>query len=822
MTGDTSRSQLMTQLEVLLRRGVSVVVEGQFGSGKTESLRLAARALEPDRSIVRLRGTPRGRETPYLALGDLVRVGAGRSPHPAVVYAQLSTRLRDLTSDRPVILLIDNFDFLDPHSRALCAMVLDMPAVSLLVSCNRVDDSPEIRAAVNSGAMEPLTLTALSVDEGRTVIERFLGGRVSTSVANSLHAHSRGNGRILTMLAAHARENGNIADVDGLWRTTAHYAEPFTSGSLRSGLAVLQSRLNADERAALEVLAAAGSVHIDVLARYCDMQALERLQHEGMVEARDGGNTYWLHSKGLAHILRQTLGNARSREVWTTIVEPGMSQRGVRPPGANIVWALQRGIEVNDAALLAAADDAIRAYSPRIALDLVSAVKWRTGLAVRMQAEAHWFLGQYEQGLRALTGQAQDQVRGQEQSPEAPMVPTADEAALRSLVQSVFAAREATPEDVAGDTVAQLLAHRRTGNYRALLELYRSITLPAGSESRYLVTMLAAEAYAACGDSARARLLTIECGLVAGNVRSAVVREIGETAHYRVLFLNGEWRALSDLLTHNVLRRPGRLLFGEQSTLLLPRLIAREPRAGVVGGEQSAPSPADMFGWFLERSADLFTVHDTVDHMVAQFKELAGDRRLTGLLGLQLFALGSLVLLQGDGASEPSSKDDFNELDLRRLERCARSTTGPLARQLGMLADGLLSDEPATLVRAAQAAARQGNTGLSTVAATLASRTAGRIRQPEIQRAAQELVPGSEAQPDVPGEAAMLTRRERQVVDLAMSSSKNSEIAAVLGISPRTAERHLQNAYRKLGVSTREELRRALQSPDDSAESGGA
>ncbi|MHA7154652.1 helix-turn-helix transcriptional regulator [Arthrobacter sp. TMN-50] len=814
MTGDKTRSQLVKQQEKLLRHGVSVAVEGQFGSGKTETLRLAALALEADRNIVRLRGTPRGSESAYLALGDLVSVGSGAIPHPAVVLARLSARLRELSTDRPVILLIDNFDFLDPQSRALCAMVLDIPSVTLLVSCNRVEDSPEIRAAVNSRAMEPLTLTALTVDEGRAVIERFLDGKVSTSVANSLHAHSRGNGRILTMLAAHARENGNIAQIDGVWRTTDHYAEPFTSGSLRSGLAVLQSRLNADERAALEVLAAAGSVHIDVLARHCDMRALERLQREGMVEARDGGNTYWLHSKGLAHILRQTLGNARSREVWTTIVEPEMSQRGVRPPGANIVWALQRGIEVNDTALLAAADDAIRAYSPRIALDLVSAVKRRTGLSIRMQAEAHWFLGQVREGQRALTGQAQ--------TTDASTVPTADEAALSRLVWSIFAAREAAPEDVAGDAVGQLLAHRRTGNYRAMLQLYRSIPLPVGSESRYLVTMLAAEAHAVCGDSARARLLTIECGLVAGTVRSAVVREIGETAHYRVMFLNGEWRALSDLLTQNVLRRPGRLLFGEQSTLLFPRLIAREPRAGVVGGEQSVASPADMFGWFLERCADLFTVHDTVDHMVAQFKELAGDKRLTGLSGLQLFALGSLVLLQGEGATDPSSGDDFNELDLRRLERCARSTTGPLARQLGLLADGLLTGEPTTLVRAAQAAARQGNLGLSTVAATLASRTAGRIRLPEVQRAAQELVPGSEVRPDAPGETAMLTRRERQVVDLAMSSSKNSEIAAVLGISPRTAERHLQNAYRKLGVSTREELRGALQPPDDAVESGGA
>lgn len=814
MSGDSTRGQLMTQLEDFLQHGVSVVVEGQFGSGKTESLRAASLSLESDSHIVRLRGTPRGSGTAYLALGELIRVPAGSTLHPATVFAQLSARLRDLATDRPVILLIDNFDFLDPESRALCTMVLGMSSVTLLVSCNRVDDSPELRAAVNSRSIELLTLTPLSVDEGRDVITRVLGGPVSTSVANSLHAHSRGNARILAMLCAHARENGNIALVDGRWRTTPHYSEPFTSGSLRSGLAVLQSRLNSAERAALEILAAAGSVHIDVLAQHCDMGALERLQREGMVEARDGGNTYWLHSKGLAHILRQTLGTARSREVWSTIVEPGMAQRGVRPPGANIVWALQRGIEVNDSALLAAADDALRAYSPRIALDLASAVAAQTGLAQRVQAEAHWFLGQSEEGRKALPAVAAD-VAG---APGA----VVGEADVGRLLQSVFAAREASLEEVGGDTVAQLLVLRRTGDYRAVLDLFRSITLPAWPDARYLVTMVAAEAHAVCGDSARARMLTIECGLVYRSVRSAVVREIGETAHYRVLFLNGEWRGLTDILSQNVLRRPGRLLFGEQSTLLLPSLVSREPRDAVIGGERGVRIPTDTFGWFAARCADLFGEPDDHGQVAAGFKELAGHGRLAGLLGLQLFALGSMVLTQGQHNADATPDHGFNELDLKRLERCARSTTGPLARQLGLLADGVLSGEPITLVRAAQAAARQGNTALSGVAATLASRAAGRVRQPDVQRAAQELVPGPELHLDLQAETEVLTRRERQVVDLAVSRSKNSEIAALLGISPRTAERHLQNAYRKLGVSTREQLRQALLPLDDGAESGGA
>ena len=58
--------------------------------------------------------------------------------------------------------------------------------------------------------------------------------------------------------------------------------------------------------------------------------------------------------------------------------------------------------------------------------------------------------------------------------------------------------------------------------------------------------------------------------------------------------------------------------------------------------------------------------------------------------------------------------------------------------------------------------------------------------------------------------ASILTRREWDVAVAAAARERNREIADRLGLSLRTVENHLANAYRKLGVSGRDELRDQL------------
>ncbi len=54
-----------------------------------------------------------------------------------------------------------------------------------------------------------------------------------------------------------------------------------------------------------------------------------------------------------------------------------------------------------------------------------------------------------------------------------------------------------------------------------------------------------------------------------------------------------------------------------------------------------------------------------------------------------------------------------------------------------------------------------------------------------------------------------LTQREREIADMAAAGASNREIAAKLVLSVRTVDNHLQNAYSKLGVTSREDLAQA-------------
>ena len=50
---------------------------------------------------------------------------------------------------------------------------------------------------------------------------------------------------------------------------------------------------------------------------------------------------------------------------------------------------------------------------------------------------------------------------------------------------------------------------------------------------------------------------------------------------------------------------------------------------------------------------------------------------------------------------------------------------------------------------------------------------------------------------------AGLTEREAEVIGLLVRGSQTKQVARTLGISAKTADRHIQNAYAKMGVSTR-------------------
>jgi len=64
-----------------------------------------------------------------------------------------------------------------------------------------------------------------------------------------------------------------------------------------------------------------------------------------------------------------------------------------------------------------------------------------------------------------------------------------------------------------------------------------------------------------------------------------------------------------------------------------------------------------------------------------------------------------------------------------------------------------------------------------------------------------------------------VTEREREILALVAAGKTNAEIAAVLAISPRTVQKHLEHIFQKLGVETRTgAAMRALAAADDRTE----
>jgi ATP/maltotriose-dependent transcriptional regulator MalT len=83
--------------------------------------------------------------------------------------------------------------------------------------------------------------------------------------------------------------------------------------------------------------------------------------------------------------------------------------------------------------------------------------------------------------------------------------------------------------------------------------------------------------------------------------------------------------------------------------------------------------------------------------------------------------------------------------------------------------------------------------------------------RPLAERARSELhAAGARPRRELLAGVEALTARERSVADLAAAGHANKRIAQELFVSLKTVEKHLANAYRKLDISSREELPAAL------------
>ena len=132
----------------------------------------------------------------------------------------------------------------------------------------------------------------------------------------------------------------------------------------------------------------------------------------------------------------------------------------------------------------------------------------------------------------------------------------------------------------------------------------------------------------------------------------------------------------------------------------------------------------------------------------------------------------------------------------------------PHSKVLIMLPD-VLTDEAGTLLHAGAAGLCLKTRSVPEIASILRIVQAGDMVLPAPigARVVDHLPEQDDEAPTAEAVLGALTRRETDVFRLASRGLKNREIAAELGLSPKTIKTHLRNIYRKLDLSGKSELR---------------
>ena len=154
------------------------------------------------------------------------------------------------------------------------------------------------------------------------------------------------------------------------------------------------------------------------------------------------------------------------------------------------------------------------------------------------------------------------------------------------------------------------------------------------------------------------------------------------------------------------------------------------------------------------------------------------------------------------------------------LARLAGAVDGPFAATAAAHAAALVARDGAALLDVAERFADAGALlaaaeAADAAAAALADEGRAAGARDAAARAARRLAQCEGARPPtlLAAPAAELTPREREIALLAAAGESSRQIAGRLVLSVRTVDNHLQSAYRKLGVTRRQDLAGVLRGP---------
>jgi DNA-binding CsgD family transcriptional regulator len=292
--------------EAVEGRSAAVVLRGEAGIGKTALLRYAAaQAQSLGFLVVRARGLETESQLAFAALGDLLRpisdllsripppqaaavrvalaLGPPAAAHRFAVCAGTLSILGEAAEMHPVLVVLEDAQWLDSSSAealGFAARRIDREGVVMLLAIR--DGEP---SAFDATGLQELSLTGLTSESGKQLLEYAVGAPIPDEVARSLTAAVGGNPLALLEVPA-ALSSGQLTGAEPL-------ASPPTVPSVTAAFARLVRALPDASSMALLVSAASDSADLEVITRACreldvDPNALIAAEDAGLITIDSG------------------------------------------------------------------------------------------------------------------------------------------------------------------------------------------------------------------------------------------------------------------------------------------------------------------------------------------------------------------------------------------------------------------------------------------------------------------------------------------------------------------------------------------------------
>ncbi|GAB5076922.1 helix-turn-helix transcriptional regulator [Arthrobacter sp. AD-310] len=839
------------------------------GLGKSSLTEAIADRLGSELNILQIHGSsalaavPFGVLTPYT--GDLT---AEESVSPVAVLRSMWTYFEGLKAGNPghVLLVVDDAHHLDDASAGVLADLISAGWASVVAAARPRPGLPQpLDQLWYDGLAERVDLRPLNREQIEEVLEHLLDGTVPAATIDTAWSASGGNPRLLDALLHDAAEAGILSKRNGIWILLGSL--PADGARLTAVVAKDHLRRQPEEQEAIKLVALAGPVGRKVIEDICGAPVVRSLLDQQMVVENSGVPAELsLWNSLFAHAIRNTISVSRSLQLQEKIRahQDGAVLRG-EGRLRSVEWALECGLKVPDADMLEAAGDALQLFRNDSARSIAVRVHdpELAPLARAVQARALYNEGAYADAA-ALLDSCWLQLARRSEGPAVLLLRvSAHQGAghqLAAVAEDVCEQAKLHPEALQGwpAEILQLLKAGGEVDHKLLAARVEDIRGRAGSGAGQPVTAvgeaLLAHALTAAGRPAdgldaallaASELVPLEGSLfffpefVLGRLVTSYLamgewesagRELDNYAEAHAAGA-GTFDGSLQLLRGYSLLRQGRMERAYQ--LLLPAVEAlrlNDPlqlfRFGSALGFYVAARLGDAAqAKRLEQDyKDAVAGGPAHDPLAAAYAAAAAEylsRDGKGLATLHTMMTAAeaagraghlLELLAvcwdlGDPSVIPMVQDAARHVQGRWAAAMLTLATSWEAADGDALMETAAALEEAGFVNLAREAYARASSVLEQAGERRRSRQAVALREKCDHELGERFREGRfiAAAP-----AVHLTRREQDIVELAVQGLTDREIAQRLMVSVRTVEGHLYRTYVKLGVRSRDELESAL------------